>query len=126
MNYDIKPQYREREQEFRAMTRAWILKKNAQFIKSAEHLKNTPPIRHPKGAAPARGHTLERLWSDSIWCQDSTLDPFLEFFEIDDGSDEYDRTMDGQGCDQEADWANKIFNDEFNAVLPELAHVLEG
>jgi hypothetical protein len=117
---DIKPEYIAREQEFREMTRAWILKKHAKYLKSAEQLKNTKPIRHPRGTPPANGHTIERLWADSIWCQDSSWDPMCEFFEIEFG-DEFEDT-DNDTCN----WANQIFNDEFKAVLPELAHVLEG
>jgi hypothetical protein len=119
---NVPEKFASRETEFRAMTRKWIEKKHAAYTNSAKHLKDVKPIRHPKGAPPAAGHSVERLWADSIWCQDSTLDPFEEFFDVSFFDD-----IDGQDdSDDIQEWANLIFNDEFTAVLPELAHVLEG
>ena len=124
--FNVNSKYSSRELEFRAMTRKWIQKKHAQYVKSAEQLKTTKPIRHPRGAPPAEGHSVERLWSDALWCQDASTDPFVEFFELEDGTPEFDDFIDGGGCNTEQDWAMDIFNAEFKAVLPELAHVLEG
>lgn len=124
--FNIPGKYKVCEQEFREATRAWIEKQNKGYTRTeAGIVKDAKPLRHPKGVEHKR-HTLEYLWSDAIWCQDCTLDPLCEFFELDFDDGEYQEIMDNQGCDGVADWANQIFNDEFKAVLPNLAHVLEG
>ena len=119
--FNVPPAFALRENSFRIMTREWIKKRHAGFLKSAEKLKGATPMRHPNGAAH-REHNVEFFWSDAIWCGDCTLDPLAEFFELDVNNEIFEN----QGCGETADWANEIFNDEFKAVLPELAHVLEG
>ena len=116
--YKIASTFLDRELQFRAMTRKWITARHAGFLKSEKYLKGAKVLRHPKGETHDR-NSLEYLWSDAIWCQDCTLDPLMEFFELDD--DEFEDT-DNPVCH----WANEIFDDEFKAVLPELAHVLSA
>jgi hypothetical protein len=120
--YNVPEKFLSREVEFRAMTRKWIEKKHAGYAKSMKHLEGLAPLRHPPTAKDNDGFSLEHLWSDAIWCGDCTLDPLTEFFDL----DMDDEVFENMGCGETADWANEIFNDEFKAVLPKLAHVLEG
>ena len=124
--FKIAPKFSSKEAEFREMTKKWIIKKHERFCSSMPHLKDAEPLRIPKGTKDKHGFTLERMWTDAIWCQDCSLDPMTEFFELEFNDIEYADVMDNQGCGAEADWANTIFNEEFIALLPDLKNVLEA
>ena len=122
----IPEKFKNKEAEFRAMTHKWIEKRDSEFrtLEKTQVAQQSKPIRHPKGEEHQRG-SREFFWSDAIWCGDQSLDSLEEFFEL--SPDENDEIQEGTGDeDSVADWAMKIFNEEFVQVCPDLAHVLEG
>ena len=122
-------EFRQREAEFRKATHDWIVAQDQHYREVEQNaIARNPPIRHPNGHIGEK-HDREWLWLDGLWCGDIGSDPLEEFFELE--GDEWDAMLDSQG-DEESEyglvwaWSQRIFDEEFRAVCPDIAHVLEG
>lgn len=118
-----------RRQEYIEWLKVWIVKRNAEYVKRAEHL-GTNPLRHKEVV-----NKVEWLWSDALWCQDvSTADCPAEFYQSQWEVAEPPQAPRGYRedtwsiyFDEAQEFVNECFDVAFREAMPKnLHHVLEG